>query len=236
VTEWPVELRGVTETVVSTKGPNGRWNLAALGVHAPALRAGAERASGTRSRGDRGTRERRPGGAVSDADARATARTFGGTRTRRNFAARGGGYVSFVDDPVVFAEAALSVVEREEPIPESAAGWARVRVECVGREDREGTTVRTWTLEPREAEVVRESVPTTNRGYGAVVEGTVAASRLGVSGFDEERLRERLSFFHGVCERCGGARERAAFAVVAAAVRERVDDPPGWTRVADEWP
>ncbi len=32
---WPVELRGVTETVVATLGPNEKWNMAALGLHAP---------------------------------------------------------------------------------------------------------------------------------------------------------------------------------------------------------
>ncbi|MFC6737614.1 DUF447 domain-containing protein, partial [Halolamina salina] len=31
---WPVPLRGVTESVIATMGPNGLWNLAALGLHA----------------------------------------------------------------------------------------------------------------------------------------------------------------------------------------------------------
>ena len=31
---WPLELRGVTEAVVTTRGPNDRWNLAALGLFA----------------------------------------------------------------------------------------------------------------------------------------------------------------------------------------------------------
>ena len=31
--DWPVELRGVTESVVTTRGPNDRWNVAALGLH-----------------------------------------------------------------------------------------------------------------------------------------------------------------------------------------------------------
>lgn len=30
---WPVELRGITESVVTTPGPDGRWHLAALGLH-----------------------------------------------------------------------------------------------------------------------------------------------------------------------------------------------------------
>ena len=33
-TEWPVSLTGVTESVVTTLGPNGLWNAAALGLFA----------------------------------------------------------------------------------------------------------------------------------------------------------------------------------------------------------
>jgi hypothetical protein len=53
-------------------------------------------------------------------------------------------------------------------------------------------------------------VPTTNRGYYAVIEATVAASRLDAPGYDEAALRERIDYFAGVIERCGGEREREA--------------------------
>jgi len=33
--DWPVELRGVTESLVTTLGPNDRWNVAVPGLHAP---------------------------------------------------------------------------------------------------------------------------------------------------------------------------------------------------------
>ena len=77
--DWPVDLDGVTESVVATRGPEGAWNFAALGLHA----------------GDP-----------------VTARTWGRTRTRRNFEREGSGIVQFVHDPVVFTECALSVLER----------------------------------------------------------------------------------------------------------------------------
>jgi hypothetical protein len=67
--DWLVELRGVTESIVATLGPNGRWNLAALGLFA--------------------------GEPV-------TSRTWGNTRTRRNFHREGEGYVQFTRDPVDF--------------------------------------------------------------------------------------------------------------------------------------
>jgi hypothetical protein len=179
--EWPVDLSGVTESVVTTLGPNDRWNVAALGVFAP------------------------------DDGGPATATTWGRTRTWRNFRERGEGYVQFTRDPVDFVDAACSVREEETPVLDSADAWARVEV--AARE--EGTQGETpwveWKLRPVEATVERRVVPTTNRGYYAVVEATVAVSRLEVPEYDRDELLARIDYFESVVDRCGGARERAAF-------------------------
>ncbi len=176
--EWPVELTGVTESVVTTLGPNDRWNVAALGLFA---------------------------------DDPVTARTWGRTRTWRNFEAGRDGYVQFVRDPVVFVDAACSIREESDPVLEGADAWARVEVEAVDRGIEGETQWVEWELAPIDSEIERETVPTTNRGYNAVVEATVAASRLHVPGYDTETLLERLEYFESVVERCGGPRERAAF-------------------------
>ena len=175
---WPIELRGVTESVVTTLGPNDRWNVAALGLFA--------------------------GSPV-------TARTWGRTRTWRNFEERGGGYVQFTRDPVDFVDAACRVREEDEPILESADAWVRVDVEKRSEGVEGETRWVEWELRPLEAGVERKYVPATNRGYAAVVEATVAASRLDVAGYDAARLRDRIEYFEGVAERCGGAAEREAF-------------------------
>jgi len=182
--EWPVDLRGVTESVVTTLGPNERWNVAALGLHAP--------------------EEGEP----------IRARTWGRTRTWWNFTERGEGYVQFTVDAVDFAEAAMTVREEAEPVLSSADAWVRVTVEERDRGDEGGTQWVEWALTPVESAVERRTVPTTNRGYYAVVEATVAASRLDVPEYDTEALRDRIDYFEAVVERCGGERERAAFEIV----------------------
>ena len=194
---WPVALRGVTESVGTTLGPNDRWNVAALGLHAP-----------------------------DDPSDPVTARTYGRTRTWRNFAERGGGVVQFTTDPRTFVDAALTVREVDEPVLPSADAWVEVTVEEVGSETEGDTTVRTWALDPVEHAVVSERVPTVNRGFGAVVDATVAASRLDVPGFDTGELLDRLRYFADVVDRCGGPAEREAFAAIDEATgwRERVDD------------
>ena len=187
--DWPVDLRGITETIVTTRGPQDRWNVAALGVHAP-----------------------------PSTDEPPTARTWGGTRTRRNFERRGQGYVQFSTDPVDFAKAALTIDERDEPVLDSAAAWARTEVTQIDEGTDEGTTWVEWELEPVETAVEGRVVPTTNRGYAAVVEATVAASRLDVPAYDRAELTARLSHLEDVVDTCGSPTEQRAFDVVRNAV------------------
>ncbi|KTG08531.1 hypothetical protein AUR64_17800 [Haloprofundus marisrubri] len=195
-TEWPVELRGVSETVVTTLGPNDLWNVAALGVHAPA-----------------------------DSDSPATATTWGNTRTRRNFHRQSEGVVQFVTDPRTFVDAAVTIREEKEPVLDSADAWVRVGATCLDSEPRNGTTVEHWELHPVEAEVIETGVRTINRGFYAVVDATVAASRLDVPAYDTETLLARLDYFAETVEKCGGAAEREAF--------ERLSAETGWRERRD---
>lgn len=174
---WPVELRGLTESVVTTRGPDGGWQVAALGLH--------------------------PGDPV-------TARTWGRTRTRRNLEREGGGVVQFTRDPVTFVEAALAAREVDEPVLAAADAWVDVRVERVDAGEEGGTSWVDWAVTPVESAVEREAVPTIQRGFNAVVEATVDASRLGVATYDDAALRERLARHRAIVERCGGPRDREA--------------------------
>ena len=197
---WPVALCGVTESVVTTLGPNDRWNAAALGIHAP-------------------------DGPTDPV----VARTYGRTRTWRNFTERGGGVVQFTVDPRAFVDAALSVCEVDDPVLPSADAWVEVRATQVGSKAKGDITIRTWELEPVESAVVTERVPTVNRGFGAVVDATVAASRLDVPTFETAALLDRLAYFADVVDRCGGPAEREAFARIDAATdwRDRADERSG---------
>ncbi|ELZ82461.1 hypothetical protein C453_15288 [Haloferax elongans ATCC BAA-1513] len=195
--EWPVELRGVTESVVATLGPNGLWNFAALGLHAPDTN-----------------------------DDVVTATTWGNTRTRRNFHRQEGGVVQFVTDPRDFVDAAMTIWEEETPVLDSADAWAEVEVEMVDSGDDGGTDWEKWKLRPTEAAVEATRPFTINRAFGAVVDATVAASRLDVPAFDTDELLSRLAYFEETVEACGGQTEREAF--------ERIDEHTGWRKLAAE--
>ena len=186
---WPGDLRGITEVVITTRREEDSWNVAALGLDAP--ETGADEATG-------------PQGQV-------TARTWGGTRTREGFEREGSGYVQFTRDPVVFVEAALKSKTTADPILPSADAWSEVAVTRLDTGTEGGSSWADWALEPVETGVERRVVPTVNRGFSAVVEATVAASRLGVATYDTDRLQQRIDYFETVAMRCGGPRERDAF-------------------------
>lgn len=193
---WPVRLDGVTESVVTTLGPNGLWNAAALGLHAP---------DGGVETGDRTAVE---------------AVTWGNTRTRRNFHRQGGGVVQFVADPRDFVDAALTICETERPVLDSVDAWVHVGAEQVDEGVEGDTRWERWRLTPEESRIERRRPFTINRAFYAVVDATVAASRLDVPAYDTDRLLDRLAYFEAVVERCGGAAEREAFA--------RLCDETGW--------
>ena len=188
--EWPIERAGVVETVVTTLGPNERWNVAALGVE------------------------------NLESDGPASARTWGRTRTWRNFRERNGGYVQFTRDPIDFVEAALAVREEDEPILDSADAWVKIEVEMQTSGEDGGTEWTDWDLRAVESGVENRVVPPTSRGHAAVVEATVAASRLAVEAYDSADLRDRLDYFEDVVERCGGPREREALDRAQSLVEE----------------
>lgn len=178
MTGWPVELRGVTESVVSTRGPNDRWNVAALGLHA----------------GDP-----------------VTARTWGRTRTWRNFERESEGYVQFTRDPLTFVEAALAIREVDDPVLDDADAWVRVEVERVDAGIEGVTEWVEWNLQPVDSGIEREVVPTINRGTNAVIEATVWTSRLDVPAYDRSELENRLDYLGDVVRTCGGNREVEAW-------------------------
>jgi hypothetical protein len=200
--EWPLPLRGVTESVVTTLGPNDRWNLAALGLQAP------------------------DGAAEPTPEEPVTATTWGNTRTRRNFHRQGGGVIQFVSDPRTFVAAALTIHEVPDPVLPEAHAWVEVRAERVDSGEDGGTQWERWALHPVETAVVDPVVPRINRGFAAVIEATVAASRLDVPAYDTADLLARLRWLADVVDRCGGRPEREAFATLDAETgwRERLDD------------
>lgn len=201
--EWPFAFEGIIESVVTTRGPNDRWNLAALGLHAPGHRT--DQSAGGMA------------GEASDPEAAAinresvTARTWGMTRTRQNFRHRSQGYVQITDDPVTFVEAALGVRELDEPLLGEPIAWVQVTVDQIDSGTSQGTEWIDWRLKPVDFDVDDPGVQPFNRGYAGVVEATIAASRLDVDAYESDAMLDRIHYYERIANRCGGPRIREAF-------------------------
>ena len=169
--------------MISTEEPTGRWNHAALGLH--------------------GSPDHEPHESVR-------ARTWGNTRTKRNLVRTSHGYVQVFDDSVAYVEAALGLREHDDPIDPCAAAWTEVTAHPRDEGSTDGTRWTDWELSPERSYVRRQAIPQTCRGTAAVIEYTVAASRIGVAGYATEALEDRLTYFANVIRRCGTPRDQAA--------------------------
>ncbi len=123
--------------------------------------------------------------------------------------------VNFTRDPVVYVESALDDADGRvvDGRLEGADAWIRCSAERDGVE-RDGDVQR-WRLREEDTAVETRRVFAVNRGFNAVVEAAVDATRL---EFRPE-LRERVERNVEVALKCGGPREEEAVEFL----REHVD-------------
>lgn len=189
----------ILETLVTTLDPEGRAHCAPMGIV-------LDDAS-----------------AQTDPDGRqgVVLRPFGTATTARNLTLLGEGVVNFTDDVLIMARSALGPVS-PPMLPSSRVRPPRLQAACSWKEfvvsdfDRSGER---FTLR---AAVVAEGRGREflgfNRARHAVIEATILATRLHL--LDPGTIEEEIARLRPLVEKTGGARERLAFAFVAAFVRE----------------
>jgi hypothetical protein len=215
--DWPLPVDGVTEAVVATPTPADDWAIAALGLHpGDPVTARTWGATRTRRNLDRLV-ERAASADGGDRDRMPAPDTFApGPRTADG--ADPGAVVQFLTDPVAFVRASLGRWTAAEPVVDAATAWVAVGVERVAMGTEDGTEWVDWALHPGPSVVLERGVPVLRRGTAAVVEATVAASRLGVPGEPDEVLRARLDQHAAVVRRTGSGRDRVAMERLAELV------------------
>lgn len=188
MTGWSPLYGRITETVSVTEGGDG-FNVAPMGV----VRRGGD-----------------DGDDCGDGGCEVFARLWRGSDTLENVRETGRVVVNFTRDPVVYVESALDDADGRvvDGRLEGADAWIRCSAEREGTE-RDGEVER-WRLNAVETEVETRRVYAVNRGFNAVVEAAVDATRL---GFRPE-LRERVERNAEVALKCGGPREERAVEVL----------------------
>jgi hypothetical protein len=121
---------------------------------------------------------------------------------------------NIADDPVLFVQSALSDIEAERfefvegiPVLKDASGWIIFDCKC-----KKGEKISVVELKPIKGKIITRKLLPVNRGFNAVIEALIHATRYVL--FGEQKYLERIEYYDTIVERCGGARDKEAMRVL----------------------
>jgi hypothetical protein len=142
-------------------------------------------------------------------DGRLFLRIFNST-TFTNILANPKAAANIVDDPALLVKSALSDVEPERykfidgfPVIKQALGWIIFDCEC-----RRGENTSVVELSPVRGKINRRLIKPVNRGFNAVIEAAIHATRY--VGLKEEEYLRQIGYCNTIVQKCGGAHEKEA--------------------------
>ena len=127
---------------------------------------------------------------------------------------------NIVDDPVLFVRSALSDIEPDEfelieeiPVLKGALAWICFDCKCkkVGK-------ISVVELTPVSGAIVRKTIKPVNRGFNAVIEASVDATRYVI--FKEKNYLDSIADYDKLVKKCGGAREKEAMRILYELIGE----------------
>ncbi len=117
---------------------------------------------------------------------------------------------NIVYDPVLFVQSTLSDIEPERfdfvdgfPILKDAMGWILFDCNC-----KKGKNISVVELFPIDGNIITRKLQPVNRGFNAVIEATIHATRYVI--LKEPKYLERIEYYNAIVKKCGGAREKEA--------------------------
>lgn len=134
-------------------------------------------------------------------------------RTRANLERTGVLFANVIDDAVFFAISSFGNPEKHHyvslspPILKGAMAW------CEFKSDMRGGTALLTLLR---GEVINARVRAVNRGFNAVIEALVHATRY-VAVKDERKRQEllqKIHYYREIVEKCGSEKEKDAFKII----------------------
>ncbi len=127
---------------------------------------------------------------------------------------------NIVDDPILFVQSALSDIQPDKfdldtgfPVLKDATGW--IIFDC---KIRKGETISVIELSPLEAQIKHRQIQPINRGFNAVIEATVEATRYVV--LKDKKYLDRIEYYDTIVQKCGGFREKEAMKLLFELVGE----------------
>jgi hypothetical protein len=127
---------------------------------------------------------------------------------------------NIVVDPFLFVESALSDTRPDNfefmrgfPILKGALGW--IIFDC---RIKKGETISLVELSPVEAKIKQQQIKPINRGFNAVIEATVEATRYVV--LKDKKCLDRIEYYDTIVQKCGGPEEKKAMQLLFDLIRE----------------
>lgn len=117
---------------------------------------------------------------------------------------------NIVDEPVLFVQSALSDIADERfelvegfPVLKDALGWILFECRC-----RKGEKISVVELSPIKGKIITKKLQPINRGFNAVIEASIHATRYVVLG--EQKQLDCIEYYNTIVKKCGGVREDEA--------------------------
>ena len=178
---------GINEVIVTTRSLDGKPNAAPIGIIS-----------------DKGIFK---------------VKVFNGSHTSVNIMDTGLLAANIIRDPILFVRSALDDLDIEMftmiktdtgimfPILAQSSAWVLFRADHTS-----GCTAMTAQLNMIAGNITNQGPRSVNRGFNAVIEALVLASRYKV--FNDESLLDRIGSYGSLVNKCGGTREKEAYDMI----------------------
>ncbi len=144
---------------------------------------------------------------VEDANSRFAKLRIYPSHTRENLKKKEILYVNVIRDAVVFAISAFDDLDESwfeslsPPVIRGALAWCKFKAKLTDG----------WVdLKLLQGEVIRSEIRAVNRGFNAIIEALVYATRLK----QDPKLMEKIKCYAEIVEKCGGKREKEALMIM----------------------
>ena len=126
---------------------------------------------------------------------------------------------NIVDDPFLFVQSALSDIEQGKfeftggfPVLKDALGWIIFDCRC-----RKGENISVVELSPVRSKIQKRKIMPVNRGFNAVIEATVHATRYIV--LKEQQYLDHIDYYNTIVQKCGSTGEKNAMKLLFDLIR-----------------
>ncbi|MCK5216882.1 MAG: DUF447 family protein [Methanosarcinales archaeon] len=151
-------------------------------------------------------------------------KVFSGSHTSTNVTDTGLLAANIIGDPILFVRCALGDLDTEMftmirtdtgiafPVLAQSSAWVLFKADYTS-----GSTAITAQLSMIAGNIINQELKSVNRGFNAVIEALVIASRYKV--FKDETYLDRIKSYGNLVNKCGGTSEKEAYDMIIEYMR-----------------